>query len=134
MARINEIDVEHVRVVKMNLDTVCELDLQSGNGIRLDSVEMFDKKNKNEKIMTGLMSPFFGTDFSDETAFKERYRCKCGALVCKCYDGMVCNQCGTEVQYHDIDLKKTGWIILNKYKCMSPIYQAKLADALGKFE
>ena len=134
MARINEVDVEHVRVVKMNLDTVCELDLQSGNGIRLDSVEMFDKKNKNEKIMTGLMSPFFGTDFSDETAFKERYRCKCGALVGKCYDGMVCNQCGTEVQYHDIDLKKTGWIILNKYECMSPIYQAKLADALGKFE
>lgn len=134
MARINEIDVEHVRVVKLNLDTVCELDLQSGNGIRINSVESFDKKNHNAKIEDGLQSSFFGTDFSDETSFKERYRCKCGALMGKCYDGMICNICNTEVQYHDIDLKKTGWIILNKYKCMSPIYQAKLADVLGKFE
>lgn len=134
MARINELSVEHVRVVKLNLDTVCELDLQSGNGIRINSVESFDKKNHNAKIEDGLQSSFFGTDFSDETSFKERYRCKCGALMGKCYDGMICNICGTEVQYHDIDLKKTGWIILNKYKCMSPIYQAKLADVLGKFE
>ena len=81
MARINELTVNHVRVVKLNLDAVCQLDIQSGVGIRLDSVEMFDKKNKNEKIMTGLMSPHFGTDFSDETAFKERYRCKCGNRV-----------------------------------------------------
>lgn len=134
MARINELTVNHVRVVKLNLDAVCQLDIQSGVGIRLDSVEMFDKKNKNEKIMTGLMSPHFGTDFSDETAFKERYRCKCGKYQGKMFSDMVCDVCGTKVEYHDIDLNKTGWIILDKFKCMSPIYQAKLADALGKFE
>ena len=134
MARINELTVNHVRVVKLNLDAVCQLDIQSGVGIRLDSVEMFDKKNKNEKIMTGLMSPHFGTDFSDETAFKERYRCKCGKFQGKMFSDMVCDVCGTKVEYHDIDLNKTGWIILDKFKCMSPIYQAKLADALGKFE
>ena len=74
MARINELNVEHVRVVKLNLDTVCQLDLQSGNGIRLTSVESFDKKKSNAKCPDGLQSEFFGTDFSDETAFKERYR------------------------------------------------------------
>ena len=81
MARINELNVEHVRVVKLNLDAACQLDLQSGNGIRLTSVESFDKKKGNEKIEEGLQSSFFGTDFSDETAFKERYRCKCGSLM-----------------------------------------------------
>lgn len=134
MSRVNELKVEHVRVVKLNLDTVCQLDLQSGNGIRLQSVESFDKKKSNERIIDGLQSGFFGTDFSDEAAFKERYRCACGKLMGRCYESMVCDVCGTKVEYHDIDLKKTGWIILDKYKCMSPIYQAKLADALGKFE
>ena len=54
MARINEISVNKVRVVKLDLDTVCQLDLQSGNGIRLTSVESFDKKKGNEKIETGI--------------------------------------------------------------------------------
>ena len=76
MSRINELTVNKVRVIKLDLDTVCQLDLQSGNGIRLTSVESFDKKKGNEKIETGIQSPFFGTDFSDETAFKERYSCR----------------------------------------------------------
>ena len=54
MARINEISVNKVRVVKLDLDTVCQLDLQSGNGIRLTSVESFDKKDHNNKIYTGI--------------------------------------------------------------------------------
>lgn len=54
MSRINELNVEHVRIVKLDLDTVCQLDLQSGNGIRLTSVESFDKKKGNEKIETGI--------------------------------------------------------------------------------
>ena len=134
MSRINELNVEHVRIVKLDLDTVCQIDLQSGNGIRLTSVESFDKKDHNNRIETGLQSPFFGTDFSDETAFKERYRCKCGKYQGKMYQGFICEVCNSTVDYHDIDLTKTGWIILDKFKCMSPIYQAKLADALGKFE
>ena len=121
MSRINELSVNKVRVVKLDLDTVCQLDLQSGNGIRLTSVESFDKKDHNNKIYTGIQSDFFGTDFSDETAFKERYRCKCGSLIGKCYQNMTCPICGSVVDYHDIDLTKTGWIILDKFKCMSPI-------------
>ena len=98
MSRINEISVHKVRVVKLDLDTICQLDIQSGNGLRLTSVESFDKKNGNMKIETGLQSGFFGTDFSDETAFKERYRCACGKLMGKCYAGMVCDVCGTVVE------------------------------------
>ena len=134
MSKISDSKIEHVRVVKLNLDAVCQLDIDGGNGIRLESVESFDKKKKNAKIIDGLQSEFFGTDFSSDYAFKERYTCKCGKYLGKAYEGTICDVCNTAVQYADIDLKKTGWIILDKYVVMSPIYQAKLADALGKYE
>lgn len=134
MAKINDCRIDRVRIIKLNLDAVAQTDIASGNGIRLQSVEAFDKKKKNAKIEDGLQSEFFGTDFSSEYAFKERYRCQCGKYMGKAYEGTVCDRCGRVVEYNDIDLKKTGWIILDRYTVMSPIYYAKLKDALGKFE
>lgn len=134
MARINDCRINQVRIIKLNLDVIAQTDIQSGNGIRLQSVEAFDKKRKNAKIEDGLQSEFFGTDFSSEYAFKERYRCQCGKYMGKAYEGTVCDRCGHVVEYNDIDLKKTGWIILDHYTVMSPIYYAKLKDALGKVE
>lgn len=132
MSKINGSKIEYVRVEKIPLDLECWSDLTSGNGIRLTSVESFDKKH--QKIYRGLQSEFFGTDFSSDSAFKERYRCKCGRYLGKAYSGTVCEVCGTMVEYHDIDLNKTGWIILDHYEVLSPIYSAKLAEALGKVE
>ena len=80
----------------------------------------------SEKIQNGLQSPFFGTDFSDEQSFAERYRCKCGKLIGKMYMGNICDKCNTEVKYVDVDLSKTGWIILNHTKTFSPIFVMKL--------
>lgn len=134
MSRISDCKIDHVRVVKLNLDAVAQMDIESGNGIRLQSVESFDKKRKNAKIEDGLQSEFFGTDFASEHAFKERYRCKCGKYMGKAWEGHICDVCNSPVEYNDIDLRKTGWIILDKYQVMSPIYYAKLKDALGKFE
>ena len=134
MARINDSRVEHVRIKKLNLDEVCALDLESGMGIRLQSVESFDKKKKNAKIEDGLQSEFFGTDFSSDYAYKERYRCKCGKYMGMAWNGHFCEKCESYVEYHDIDLDKFGWIILDKRTVMTPIYYAKLKDALGKVE
>ena len=47
------------------------------------------------------------------------------------YEGVVCEKCGTPVQYVDVDLSKTGWIILDHFMVMSPIYAQKLTEALG---
>ena len=132
MAKINGSLVETVRVEKIPLDLECWSDIMSGEGIRLTSVESFDKKH--QKIYRGLQSEFFGTDFSSDWAFKERYSCKCGRYMGKAYSGTVCEVCGAKVEYHDIDLKKTGWIILNRYEVLSPIFSAKLAEALGKVD
>jgi len=38
------------------------------------------------------------------------------------------------VEYHDIDLTKCGWIIIDNFEVINPILAAKLSNALGKFE
>lgn len=121
--------IESVRVEKINLDMECYLDLMDGHGIRLTSVESFDKKN--QKIYNGLQSEFFGSDFGDDNAFAERYSCKCKKYIGKMYEGMICDQCNTPVEYNEADLSKSGWIILDHFSVLSPIYAAKISDALG---
>lgn len=132
MSSMNHTSIEYVSMEKIPLDLECQYDFLSGNGIRLTSVESFDKKN--QKIFHGLQSEFFGTDFSSDWAFKERYRCKCGKYLGKGYLGFTCDRCGTKVEYHDIDLKKFGWVIIDHFQILSPIYSAKLAEALGKVD
>ena len=121
--------IEYVEVQKLNLDVECDYDLMTGRGIRITSVESFDKKKK--KIYNGLQSEFFGTDFGDDDSYQERYACRCKKYIGKMYEGIICDQCGTEVEFNETDLTKTGWVILDHFKVLSPIYWAKLSDALG---
>lgn len=121
--------IEQVRAEKIDLEMECNYDFITGRGIRLQSVESFDKKN--QKIHDGLQSDFFGTDFGDDAAFQERYRCKCGKYTGKMYEGYICEDCDQPVEYHDADLTRTGWIIIDYFRVLSPIYAQKLDDALG---
>ena len=132
MNKVNNTSIKYVVPYKLPLDLECELDIRSGKGIRITSVDSYDKKN--EKIHNGLQSDFFGTDFGDDAAFKERYSCKCGKLIGKSKNGDLCEKCGSIVEYNDIDLTKFGWIILDKYPIMSAIYYSKLCDAIGKID
>lgn len=133
--------ISSVQVEKLNLDLECVLDLLEGRGIRLQSTEAFHKKadkftKKYEKVYDGLQSEFFGTDFGDDAAFAERWSCKCKKYIGKSYHdaGKICEVCGTPVTDVDIDLTKFGWIILDKFKVISPIYDQKLLTALGKMD
>lgn len=128
--------VEHVQIEKLNLDFECTMDILNGKGIRLQSVEAFQKKvdkfsKKTEKVWDGLQSEFFGTDFGDDNAFAERWSCKCKKYIGKMYKNKFCERCETHVTYHDIDMTKFGWIILDKFKVISPIYDQKLLATLG---
>lgn len=121
--------IAKVWVEKLDLDAECRHDLATGKGIRLTSEKAFDKKN--EKVYEGLQSPFFGSDFSDEDSYNQRYRCKCGALIGKVYEGSICPKCGTRVEYVEVELDRFGWIILDHFRTISPIYVEKLNEALG---
>lgn len=130
-------NIEHVRVKKLNLELECATDILNGRGIRLKSPEAFHKKadkfsKKTEKVWDGLQSEFFGTDFGDDAAFAERYSCKCKKYTGKMYLGKICERCETPVEYVDIDLTKFGWIIIDNFKVISPIYDQKLQATLGK--
>ena len=50
------------------------------------------------------------------------------------YKEKICEVCETPVEYVDIDLTKTGWIILDNFKVISPIYDQKLLAALGTMD
>ena len=114
---------------KLDLDYSCRLDMATGNGLRLTSVDPFD--NKQQKVYTGLQSEFFGTDFGDQQAFEDRWSCKCHRYVGSDYAGKLCEFCNTRVEFTDINLEKFGWIICDHYKFISPIFAEKLNDALG---
>lgn len=125
--------IERVTVETLDLDFECYADLVTGKGIRISSAEAYD--NKKRKVYNGLQSEFWGTDFGDENAFQERYSCKCKKYIGKMYAGMTCEQCGTPVEYVEADVTKTGWIMLDYgRKVISPIYNMKLSDALGKVD
>lgn len=124
--------VKRVRAFTRNLHQDMENDFLRGKGIRITSVDAFDKRG--DKIYEGLQSEFFGTDYGDQNAFAERYSCECKYLIGKQFMGEYCPICNTEVQYNENDLEKTGWVILDHYKVISPIFYKKLDNALGKFD
>ena len=132
MKNISDSNIVEVIVEKIPLDLECQLDLQTGQGIRITSVESFNKKN--EKIYNGLQSEFFGSDYADSEEAKKLFKCKCGYYTGKAYRGKFCEKCQSYVEYNPIDLTRFGWIILDHFKVLSPIYYAKLADALGMYE
>ena len=123
--------IRGARVVKLDLDYVCKEDLANGKGIRIQSTEAF---HKSDKVEDGLQSPFFGSDFSDEESYSQRFRCKCGDRIGKMYEHTICPKCGFPVEYIDVEIDKTGWIITDHFKVLSPIYAEKLAEALGTVE
>lgn len=125
--------IEMVNVECLDLDFERYYDMSRGQGIRIDTVEAYDAKKRKNKH--GLQSEFWGTDFGDEYAFQERYSCECHKYTSKHYFGMVCDACGTRVEYREPDVTKTGWIILDhNRKLISPIFAMKLSAALGKIE
>lgn len=132
MSIVNGINVHFVSVDKLDLEEEFYNDCRLGRAVIIDDPEAFDKKN--QKNPRGLQSEKFGSDFGDDNAFKERYSCMCGSLMGKYYSGQVCPQCGTMVQYNTVDLTIFGWIKLKKFKVMSPIFAAKLVEALGKVD
>lgn len=128
------------RLVKINWDEECEKDFLLNRGFRITQPTIKKKrKEKNDesnpekeyKNMYGIHSPLYGSDWSDNDAFTERYMCKCGELQGKAFDKHICPKCGTQVVFKDIDLSITGWMILDNLKIIHPIYFNKLSSIIG---
>ena len=129
----------------VNWDEWCRKDLRTGNGFIITEPPTTKRKEKshnpnddtrmrNVKSENGIWSSKFGSDWSDENAFEERYSCHCGELRGKIHEGEVCPLCNTKITFRGVDVNKRGWIILesDNRKIIHPLYYKKLASVIGE--
>lgn len=104
-------------------------DMENGMGFRITNPVAIDPKTK-KKTVDGLFSPNFGGE--DVENISELYSCECKALKGKFYEGITCDECGTEVEYHNNDIEKTGWIVLEDYYLINPVFYNHLIKVMGQ--
>lgn len=81
----------------------------------------------------GLHSPLFGTEWSDENAFAERYSCECHEMIGKLYEGETCPKCCTKVTFIDVNLSVFAWLKINnpQFTLIQPLMYKKISAFLG---
>ena len=103
--------------------------IRSNVGFKITEKGKTDKDLKPGKY--SIHSPLYGTDWGDEHAFEDRYSCQCGNLIGKSYLGKTCTLCKSNVEFVDIDLTKTGWIVLERDKIIQPLFYQILDNFIG---
>jgi len=122
---------ETVQLKTVNWDKLCQLQLESGVGFRITEPGKTDLHT--EAGMYSIHSPLYGTEYQDNNAFEDRYSCRCGKLQGKHYADAhtLCPDCKTYVEFVDIDMRKTGWIILDNDQIIQPEFYKKIWAFLG---
>ena len=123
---------QRVRIVRLDWDTEYYVDIQTGNGFTIIEPSGVSIDGVKKKSMYGSLSPLYGTSYDDEQAFIERYRCECGTLMGRMFEGETCPNCHTIVKYADMNINMTGWISLGENKIISPYYYELLQSIIGK--
>ena len=122
-----------VRLETVDWNKAYWADIHSGKGFEITDIAIKKNAKESEKNKYGTHSPLFGTDWGDENAFEDRYRCECGDIIGKTFEGEICPKCKSKVKFKDIDVSITGWIVLHgDYSVIHPIYYGMLASVIGK--
>ena len=123
---------ERVRLVSPDWDAMMESELKTGESFRITEKGKTDKDV--EPGMYSIHSPLYGTDWGDENAFEDRWSCECGEYVGKYYadKDFVCPKCKKPVRYIGVDMKKRGWIVLDRNKLIQPFMFKKIESFIGK--
>ena len=116
-----------VRLQPINWDKECKLDMITGKGFRITEEAI----KGTAKMSNGIQSEKFGTDFDSDEGFEERYKCPRGCTKGKVYEGSTCPVCGGVVEFKDADFDITGWIILDNYMIIHPIFYNMLESVIG---
>ncbi len=74
-----------------------------------------------ERTQNGIFSPKFGVDIKENEDSSNVYRCDMGCTRSIAHEGMICEECGTEVRVSDGLISTRGWILLDgPYKILTP--------------
>ena len=123
---------QHVKVSRLNWDIEMMNDIFMRKGFMITESADVSLDGEKRKSLNGPQSPLYGTTYSDEHSFIERYRCSCGEFQGKAFEDEICPICGTKVSYKDADIEITGWINLGNNVIVNPLYYRILQKALGK--
>lgn len=123
---------QKVRISRLNWDTEFYRDIISNNGFIISEPATFNLDDSKQKSLYGARSILYGTSYEDETAFIERYRCKCGQFKGRIFEGEMCPLCNTPVEFKDANIEFTGWIVLGDNYVINPYYYNRLCDCIGK--
>lgn len=120
-----------IKFSRLNLELECANDLIHGKGFLIKDTPYADI-DKSIRNMDGPRSPRYGTTYGDNNEFMDRYRCKCGKYVGAAFEGELCPDCGSKIEYKDVDILYTGWINLYPYHIISPLFYQRMQSALSK--
>ena len=122
-----------VRISRLNWDIEYVNDICSGNGFTITEPATFlNFDDTKVKSLYGSRSPLYGTSYEDETAFIERYRCKCGEFKGIIWKDEECPLCHTKVEFRDTNINFTGWISLGECAIVNPFYYFRLGSVIGQ--
>ena len=117
---------------RLNLDDERLYDITHGRGFPITSPKPI---KEDVKDMNGIFSTRFGKTLNDDHPFEDLYRCRCGNIKGKFYEGDTCPICNTTVKFVDNDYGYFGWLILKKpYYVIHPTLFMSLASFIGNEE
>lgn len=120
-----------IKFSRLNLESECYYDLKNDKGFLIRDTP-FSDVDKSIRNMDGPRSPRYGTTYGDNNEFMDRYHCKCGKYVGAAFEGEICPECGTKIEYKDVDILYTGWLDFYPYKIINPLFYQRLQSALSR--
>lgn len=107
------------KFTRINFETEFYNDCINGRGFLITEMPFADI-DKSIRTMDGPRSPRYGTTFGDNNEFMDRYHCKCGKYIGATFEGEVCPECKTVIEYKDVDILYTGYLSFSPYKIINP--------------
>lgn len=125
---------QKVEMSRISWDAKFFTSIANGTGFVMTDPAEVEIDDMRKKALHGPQSPLYGTTFSDENAFAERWRCECGDFTGSVFKGEICPNCKKPVTFRDTDPYTCGWIPLGQNKIISPLYYRLLQLNIGKDE
>lgn len=122
-----------VRFYRQNWDVCFYKDMLSGRGFQITQPAEVSMDGTKERNLWGARSPLYGATYGSEDEYKDRFRCKCGRLTSRQFEGETCRICNTTVEDRGTDINTCGWIsIPEPAHIIQPLYFRIIAQAIGK--